>query len=81
MHYVYILKSLKNGKIYKGLTSDLRRRLSEHNSGRSTYTRQNGPWKLIYYEAFCNKNDAKREEIFLKSGRGKERIKYLLNDN
>ena len=81
MHYVYILKSLKNGKLYKGLTSDLRRRLSEHNSGRSTYTSQNGPWKLIYYEAFSNKSDAKREEIFLKSGRGKERIKYLLNDN
>ena len=44
----------------------------------SRFTRSNGPWKLVYYEAFLNKEDARREELFLKSGKGKERIKYLL---
>jgi len=78
MHYVYILQSEKNGKLYKGLTDDLKRRLKEHNSGNSTYTKSNGPWKLVYYEAFLSKRDARREELFLKSGKGKERIKYLL---
>lgn len=78
MYYVYILKSLKNGKLYKGLTSDLKRRIKEHNAGNSSFTRQNGPWKLIYYECFSNKYDAQREELFLKTGKGRERIKYLL---
>lgn len=80
MYYVYILKSEKNGKLYKGFTNDLKRRIKEHNSGHSTFTRNNGPWKLIYYEAFIYKEDAKREELFLKSGKGKERIKYLFEN-
>lgn len=78
MHYVYILKSEKNGKLYKGLTVDLKRRVREHNSGNSTFTKNNGPWKLVYYEAFLHKEDAVKEELFLKSGKGKDRIKYLL---
>jgi len=78
MYYVYILKSEKTGKLYKGLTSDLKRRLNEHNNREEKSTKNGAPWKLIYYEAFSNKTDARREELFLKSGKGKERIKYLL---
>ncbi len=80
MYYVYILKSERNGKLYKGLTNDLKRRIKEHNSGKSTFTRNNGPWKLIYYETFLSEKDARIEEKFLKSGKGKERIKYLLQN-
>ncbi|MFA5386312.1 MAG: GIY-YIG nuclease family protein [Candidatus Paceibacterota bacterium] len=80
MYYVYLLKSCKNDKLYKGLTNDLKRRMIEHNTGKSVYTKNNGPWKLIYYEAFLSKKDARREELFLKSGKGKERIKYLLTE-
>lgn len=36
------------------------------------------PWRLIYYEAFSDKEDATREEKFLKSGKGRERIQWLL---
>lgn len=36
---------------------------------------------LVYYEAFLSKSDALREEKFLKSGKGKERVKYLFKDN
>jgi len=78
MHYVYILKSERNGKLYKGLTGDLKRRVREHQSGGSAFTKNNRPWKLVYYEAFASKEDARREELFLKSGKGKERIRYLL---
>ena len=78
MYYVYILKSEKNGKLYKGLSQDLKRRVKEHNAGRSTFTAANGPWKLVYYEAFTNKIDAETEEKFLKIGKGRERLKYLL---
>ncbi len=80
MYYVYILKSNENGKLYKGFTVDLRRRIDEHKSGKSTYTKNNGQWRLIYYEAFISKSDALREEKFLKSGKGRDRIEYLLKN-
>ena len=66
--------------MYKGFTSDLKRRIKEHEDGFTQTTKINGPWELIYYEAFCNENDARREEIFLKSGKGRERLKYLLQN-
>jgi len=78
MYYVYILKSKKTGELYKGFTNDLKRRIKEHNCGHSKFTGNNGPWELMYYEAFNNKQDAQKEEMFLKTGKGRERIKYLL---
>ncbi|OGZ43279.1 MAG: hypothetical protein A2756_04120 [Candidatus Ryanbacteria bacterium RIFCSPHIGHO2_01_FULL_48_27] len=78
MNYVYILKSERTGELYKGSTTDLKRRVQEHNSSNTGFTGSNGPWKLVYYEAFLSKEDARREELFLKSGKGKERIKHLL---
>ena len=79
MFYVYVLKN-KNGKLYKGFSKDLKRRVREHNSGNSTFTSNNGAWKLIYYEAFLNEQDARLEESFLKSGKGRERLKYILKN-
>ncbi len=78
MYYVYILKSQRNGKLYKGFTNDLKRRIKEHKLGKPSFAKNNGPWRLIYYEAFISKEDARQEELFLKSGKGKERIKYIL---
>jgi putative endonuclease len=80
MYYVYIIQSVKNKEFYKGFTSDLKQRLQRHNAKQVTSTKSFAPWKLIYYEAFLNKKDARREELFLKSGKGKERIKYLFSD-
>ncbi|HEY4514840.1 MAG TPA: GIY-YIG nuclease family protein [Candidatus Paceibacterota bacterium] len=34
MYYVYVLKSYKNGKLYKGSTADLKKRFVEHIKGR-----------------------------------------------
>ena len=79
MYYVYIILSDKLKKKYIGSTGDLRGRFKEHNSGKSNYTAKGIPWKLIYYEAFLSKKDAITEERFLKSGKGRERIKYLFN--
>lgn len=79
MYYVYIIFSKKLDRIYIGSTADLRERMKRHNSGRSKFTRNGVPWKLIYYEAFLIKSDALREELFLKTGQGRERIRYLFN--
>ncbi len=75
-YYTYILKSKKDGKIYTGVTKDLRKRLQQHNSGKSTYTKGRGPFSLIYYEACLLEDKARSRELFLKSGMGK---RYLAN--
>ena len=78
MYYTYILKSQKNGRMYTGYTVDLRKRFKEHTEGKSTYTKHRGPYKLIYYEACLNEEDAKAREKYLKSGRGKRYIRFRL---
>ncbi len=78
MYYVYLLYSKTRKQVYKGSTSNLKNRFEQHNAGEVASTRIGIPWILVYYEAFVNKTDALREEKFLKSGKGKERIKYLL---
>jgi putative endonuclease len=80
MYYVYLLYSKTSNKIYKGSTSNLKGRYNDHNSGKVKSTKNGKPWILIYYEAFLNKTDCLIEEKFLKSGKGKERIKYLLEN-
>ena len=81
MFYVYILKSLKNNKSYTGLTNKkLEIRIKEHNSGSNYWTRQNGPFKLIYYESYFCKEDAMNREKFLKSGIGKRLVKAIKNE-
>ncbi|MDD5145981.1 MAG: GIY-YIG nuclease family protein [Candidatus Pacebacteria bacterium] len=80
MHYVYILFSQKLKKRYIGKTSDLKIRIKQHNSGKSNFSSKGMPWKLVYYEAFLTKDDATREELFLKTGKGRERIKYLFGE-
>jgi len=79
MEYIYILKSDKDGKRYIGRTSkspDIR--LREHNSNKSKFTRGHQPWKLIYYEKFQSKKESQAREKFLKSGKGREWLKYKL---
>lgn len=77
-YYVYILQSLKNQSFYIGYTSDLQKRLAQHNLGKNLATRPFTPYKLIFYEAFLNRIDAKKREEYLKSGWGLRSIKKLL---
>lgn len=80
MHYVYILYSKKLKKKYIGSTGNIKDRFKDHLTGKVTFTSKAADWKLIYYEAFLSKADALVEERFLKSGKGRERLKYLLVD-
>lgn len=73
MFIVYVLKSLKNSKRYIGQTSkNVFDRLHEHNTGSNIWTRQNGPFNVIYSEEYDNKTEAIRREHFLKSGQGRK---------
>lgn len=78
--YVYVIESKKNGRLYKGYTIDLKKRLDEHNSGLNFSTKAHLPWQLIYYEACRNKNDAKRREKYLKTGQGMRLLKRRLKE-
>lgn len=63
----YVLKSLKDGNLYIGSTTDLERRIREHNNGRNKSTRSRRPFKLIYYEEYVTIKEARsREKIFKK---------------
>ena len=70
MYAVYILHSLKTGTYYTGVSNDLKRRLQEHNSGNSDYTSWSGPYQLIWYGVFKNKEKAYSFEKYLKSSSG-----------
>ncbi len=79
MYYVYILESLKKAKwLYKGSTSDLKRRLQEHNAGKNFSTAPYLPFKLIYCEAYLLKSDAEAREKYLKTSMGMRVIKKQL---
>ena len=70
MFYVYILISKKDGSLYKGLTKNLKKRLTEHNSGKSVYSSSKRPYELIWYCAFTSKKKALDFERYLKHGSG-----------
>lgn len=64
--YVYLFRSKSTGRFYLGWTADLNRRLREHNDGKSKYTKNRGPWELVYHETYSNPEQAKERERKLK---------------
>ena len=75
---VYALLSEKTNEIYVGMTIHLDQRVKEHNSGKSKFTKGRIPWKLVYSEICASRVDARKREIYLKSGVGKEFLKRLI---
>lgn len=83
-HYAYILRSKKDGRWYTGYTTNLRKRVKEHNDGTFvSWTKGREPFELIYFEAYKHPQDARSREKQLKSGPGKryarERMKRFLS--
>ena len=71
MWYVYLLESdATGGQRYIGVTADMRRRLIEHNAGKSPHTSKFLPWRLVTYVAFSDESKAASFERYLKSGSG-----------
>jgi putative endonuclease len=79
MVYIYVIKSLKNGLHYTGMTIELNNRLNEHNSGKSKFTKAYMPWQLIYSETQADWTNARLREKYLKSAAGKRWLEKQIN--
>ena len=81
MNYVYVLKSLKDSKLYIGRTGDLTRRLLEHKNGKVKATKNRRPLKTICYEAFLSREDSIRRERYFKTTKGKSSLRQMIRDS
>lgn len=72
MTYVYLLQSIAHPEqTYTGLTTDLRNRMREHNSGESVHTRKFMPWQFVTYVAFSDSTKAVAFECYMKTASGR----------
>ena len=73
--------SQKDHKFYIGFTTDVLKRLDQHNAGKNTSTANRRPFILIYYEAHLSQKDAIRRESYFKTTAGKRTLKLMLRDS
>jgi putative endonuclease len=76
MHYVYVLRSDRNGRLHIGHTGSLNRTLALHGGGRVNATKKELPFTIVYYEACTDKRDALKRESYLRGAYGQ---RFLLN--
>ena len=79
-YYVYVLESLKDQRKYIGFTENPKKRLEEHNRGRSFATRSRRPLQPIYIEGCLNVADAKRREHYFKTTGGRRFLAKRLRE-
>jgi putative endonuclease len=77
--FVYVLKSAKDSKHYIGCTSDIDARLAFHNAGKQRSTKNRIPFVLVYKEEQPTKAEALAREKQIKSYKGGEAFKKLIN--
>jgi putative endonuclease len=78
MFFVYILRSERDKQLYTGFTTSIEQRLHEHNAGKVPSTKNRVPLQMIFFEAYCNKDDALRREKYFKTTAGKRGLKLML---
>ena len=68
------MQSKTTDGLYIGYTSDVEKRLMQHNESYGKYTSNKGPWKIIFYKKVKNKSEAISLERQLKRWKSKKRI-------
>ncbi|PIS42155.1 MAG: hypothetical protein COT24_05045 [Candidatus Kerfeldbacteria bacterium CG08_land_8_20_14_0_20_40_16] len=82
MYFVYVSKSKRDNSLYIGQTSDLQKRVKEHNQGKTKSLKHKTPLYLIYYEVYKNKKDATRREWnFKHKGQEREILKKQIHNS
>jgi putative endonuclease len=77
MYIVYVLEDA-SGRLYKGMTNNLDRRLAEHIAGGTRTTRRMDGLKVVYQERHATSGEARRRELYLKSAAGRRYLKKKL---
>ena len=77
--YVYVIRSIDfPDREYTGASADIKMRIADHNSGKSSHTAKYKPWELVWYCAFHGKHKALAFEKYLKSHSGRAFAKKRL---
>ena len=77
-HYLYILKSLKDSNHYIGISTNVEKRLQQHNAGKTFSTKSRRPFILLYKEVYTTRQEARAREKYLKSYAGAHEKKNIL---
>lgn len=80
MYIVYVLQSLKDNNFYIGCTSNLEKRLLDHNRGKVKSTKSRRPLKLILKEEYLEKYQAFYKERYYKTARGKKELRIKIRN-
>ncbi len=78
MYSVYVLSG-RDGKLYKGMTNDLSRRLREHKLGKTRTTSRMQNLSVVYKEEYLLFGDARKRELYLKSAAGRRFLKTKID--
>ena len=76
-YFVYVLQD-ENGKLYKGMTNDLERRLVEHKRGKTITTSKMSKLSVEYFETFDSFEEARKRELYFKTAAGRRFLKKAL---
>ena len=71
----YAVKGTGEQWLYKGSCRNLKKRLKDHRAGRVSRTKNRRPLSLAWYKIFGSYAEARRKEIYLKTGKGREWLK------
>jgi putative endonuclease len=77
---VYVLRSLKDERLYVGMTENLDARLKRHQAGQVPSTKYRRPFELIYHESLPDRTEARKREKYFKSGLGHKELHRLLDE-
>jgi putative endonuclease len=74
LYFVYVLRN-PQGRLYVGFTTDLERRVCQHQAGEGGWTHSHGPRELVHFETFTTRPEALRRERNLKRGRTNQELR------
>jgi putative endonuclease len=75
--FVYVLKSLKDGKKYVGISANPQDRIRQHNRGEVKSTKGRRPFEIVYHEEVDSAKEARKKEKYLKSAAGRRFLKHI----
>ena len=80
MWFVYIIEC-NNQKLYTGITIDIAERLICHELGKGAkFTKNKGPFKLVYLERVPTRSEATKKEIKIKKLKKSDKLKLIKNN-